>query len=194
MSQNHRPNWTYVVTVVIVYTFMFGAAAISFGHIVDVSHTLGLGIEAWTVPFFIDGIALLGKIGRLSRFTHETQHAGLTLMVGAGVLSLTCNVMAGDNLGQQLYGVLVVAAFVTTEWYAKKLQPAPRTVIEVADEVKAKRHAAAVKGAATRKANRAAAPEGESSAYSSREDRGAQDTGTGIASGRLREVTKENGP
>jgi hypothetical protein len=51
-------------------------------------------------------------------------------MAGAGLLSLTCNVTAGDNLGQQLYGVLVVAGFVTTEWYASKLQAVPPAVVE----------------------------------------------------------------
>ncbi len=150
-------NATYVVTVVIVYAFMLGAAAISFSHIVDVSHTLGLGWEAWTVPFFVDGIAVLGKIGRSGKFAARTQRAGLALMAGAGALSLTCNVMAGDNLGQQLYGGLVVAGFITTEWYAAKLEAAPPATPVVDDAVKAKRSEAARKAAVTRKANKAKA-------------------------------------
>jgi hypothetical protein len=158
MSSKTRTNWTYVTTVVIVYAFMLGAAAISFSHIVDISHTLGLRWEAWTVPFFVDGIAVLGKIGRSRKFAAKTQRAGLYLMTGAGLLSLACNVMAGDNLGQQLFGVLVVAGFVTTEWYAAKLEAAPAPVIVTVDDAtRAKRSAAAVKAAATRKANAAKA-------------------------------------
>jgi hypothetical protein len=68
-------------------------------------------------------------------------------MAGAGLLSLTCNVTAGDNLGQQLYGVLVVAGFVTTEWCASKLQAAPPVVVEPDEALTAKRRAAALKGA-----------------------------------------------
>ena len=155
--QNHRTNWTYVVTVMIVYLFMLGAALISFTHIVDVSHTLGLGWEAYTVPFFIDGFAVLGKIGRSRRFAESTRSAGLKVMASAGLVSLAANVTAGDNLGQQLYGALVVAGFIAAEWYSVKLEAAPPTVDEVDDELRAKRRAAALKGAATRKAKKTAA-------------------------------------
>jgi hypothetical protein len=78
-------------------------------------------------------------------------------MAGAGLLSLTCNVTAGDNLGQQLYGVLVVAGFVTTEWYASKLQAAPPAVVEPDEALTAKRRAAALKGAETKRRSKAAA-------------------------------------
>jgi len=157
MNQNHRTNWTYVVTVMIVYLFMLGAALISFTHIVDVSHTLGLGWEAYTVPFFIDGFAVLGKIGRSRRFAESTRSAGLKVMASAGLVSLAANVTAGDNLGQQLYGALVVAGFIAAEWYSVKLEAAPPSVAEIDDETRAKRRAAALKGAATRKAKTAAA-------------------------------------
>lgn len=148
-------NWTYIVTVAVVHLFMVGAAAISFSHIVDVSTTLGLTWEAWTVPFFIDGLAILGKVGRSDRFAPTTQRAGLGLMAGAGALSLAANVMAGDNLGQQLYGVLVVAGFVTTEWYSAKLKPAPPAQPErkLDPQVAAER---AAKARATREANKLA--------------------------------------
>jgi len=151
-----KHNWTYITSVIVVYLFIVGTAAVSFSHIVDVSRTLGLGWEAWTVPFLVDGIAVLGKVGRSDKFAASTQRAGLALMAGAGVLSLTCNVMAGDNLGQQLYGVLVVAGFVTTEWYAGKLKPAPAvksTGRKLDPQVAAER---AAKARITREANRLA--------------------------------------
>lgn len=121
-----KRNWTYILVAVIVRAFMLGAAAISFSHIVATSHALGLGWEAWTVPGFVDGLAVLGLIGRGPKFAPSTQRAGLRLMAGAGLLSLACNVYAGHNLGQQLYGVLVVAGFIAAEWYSMKLRPAPQ--------------------------------------------------------------------
>jgi hypothetical protein len=52
-------------------------------------------------------------------------------MVGSGLVSLACNVEAGTNIGQRVFGVLVVAGFITAEWYANRLRPtrpaAPRT-------------------------------------------------------------------
>jgi len=99
----------------IVCLFMLCAAIISFTHIVDVSHTLGLGWEAYTAPFFIDGFAVLGKIGRSRRFADSTRSAGLKVMAAAGLVSLAANVTAGDNLGEQLYGVLVVSGFIAAD-------------------------------------------------------------------------------
>lgn len=144
-------NWTYILVAVIVRAFMVGAAAISFMHIVATSRALGLGWEAWTVPGFIDGLAVLGLIGRSDRFAPATQRAGLRLMSGAGLLSLACNVYAGHNLGQRLYGVLVVAGFIAAEWYAMKLRPAPAPEPTVNE----KRSEAARRGAQKAKETRA---------------------------------------
>jgi hypothetical protein len=153
-----KVNWTYCTTVVIVYMFMLGAATISFTHIVDISQTLGLGWEAYTVPFFIDGLAVLGKIGRSKRFAASTRRAGLKVMASAGIVSLAANIAAGNNVGQQIYGALVVAGFIAAEWYSAKLEAAPEPAPTVVDEeTRAKRSAAARKAAATRKANKARA-------------------------------------
>lgn len=144
-----RITVTFVLVATIVRLFMAGAAAVSFSHIIATSHSLGLGWEAWTVPFLIDGLAVLGMIGRSIKFANATQRAGLRLMIGAGLLSLACNVYAGHNLGQRLYGVLIVAGFVVSEWYAAKLRPATTTTPAVDN----KRSEAAKKAAATRKTN-----------------------------------------
>jgi signal transduction histidine kinase len=95
------------------------------------------------VPGFIDGLAMLGLLGRSARFAPSTQRAGLALMTGMGSLSLACNVYAGHNLGQRLYGVLVVTVFVVAEWYAMKLRPAPAPVVTVSE----RRSEAAKRGA-----------------------------------------------
>jgi hypothetical protein len=107
----------------LVYVQWLGAAVLSFTHIVEVGLRFGLSWEAWTAPFLIDAFALLGAVGRGRAFTSTTRRAGLQLMIGAGLVSLTCNVEAGHNIGQRVFGVLVVAGFITAEWYASKLRP-----------------------------------------------------------------------
>jgi len=123
-----RRNWTYVTARVIVYTFLVAAAAGSFTDEVKCSHMLGLHWQAWTVPFLLDGVALMGKLGRSRRFASATQGAGLWLMVFGGLLSLAANVAAGENTGQRVYGALLVVGFLLVEWYAGKLSPAEPTV------------------------------------------------------------------
>lgn len=145
-----KTNRTYLVVTAIVRLYMVGALAISFQHIITSSQMLGLtGWQVWTVPFFIDGFAILGMIGRSSRFAATTQRTGLYLQMVAGTLSLICNIHSGGNLGERLYGALIVAGFVAAEWYAGKLRPAPAAASTVRSE-------AAKKAAATRKANAAA--------------------------------------
>lgn len=114
-------TWKLLATRLVVNMFLVGAGSISFTHIVDVSADLGLGWERWTVPFFVDGLALLGKMGRSLAYKESTRKAGLQLMAGAGTVSLVCNVAAGDNPGRKLYGVLVVGGFIAAEWYSAKL-------------------------------------------------------------------------
>jgi hypothetical protein len=128
------------------------------------------------VPFLVDGLAVLGLIGRSSKFAASTRRAGLVLTLGAGWLSLTCNIMPGHNLGQQLYGVLVVAGFIATETYATKLRPptaAPaeptaeepargcREVPPVRGRPQGRRHPSPPPVAATRRRNAEAAAKSE---------------------------------
>lgn len=152
-------NWTYLAVTAIVRLYMLGALAISFSHIIEAAHSTGLqGWQAFTTPFAIDGFAILGMIGRSHRFAASTQRIGFRLQMGAGALSLICNIYAGHNLGERIYGALIVAGFVTAEWYAAKLAPAAViTAPTAAEQLAAKRSAAAVQAAATRKANKVAA-------------------------------------
>jgi hypothetical protein len=151
---------TYWIVRTVICVFIVATAGFSFLHIVQTSQMLGLTWEAWSVPFLIDGLAILGMLGRSARFAEETRRAGLKLMTGAGLVSLAANIAAGHNAGQRAFGVLIVVGFVISEWYGSKLTPAPATATTapaVDDEAKAKRSARAVKAAATRKANQAAA-------------------------------------
>jgi len=145
----------------LVYTQAVGAGVISFMHIVEVGLRFGLGWQSYVAPFLIDGFAMLGIIGRNAKdgqgrhsFSDRARRAGLGLSIGAGLVSLACNVTAGSNAGQMVFGVVVVAGFITAEWYGSTLETAPAVkAAEVDDATRARRSAAAVKAAATRKAN-----------------------------------------
>lgn len=115
---------SYAAVRTLVYVQWAGAAVLSFAHIVTVGQRFGLGWEAWTAPFLIDGFALLGAVGRGKAFTASSRKAGFRLMVGSGLVSLVCNVEAGSNIGQRVFGVLTVAGFIAAEWYATRLRPA----------------------------------------------------------------------
>lgn len=151
--KNH--NWTYIVVMAIVRgVYMPGALIISFGHIISAGEDLGLtGWQAFTAPFFLDGFAVLGMIGRSHAFLPETRRWALWMQVGAGAASLIANVYAGHNAGERIYGFLIVAGFVVAERFAERAYAAPIA----ADLAKAKRSEAARKGAATKAAKKAAA-------------------------------------
>jgi hypothetical protein len=151
-------NWTYTLVTAIVRLYMLGALAISFSHIITAASLLQLhGWQAYTTPFFIDGFAVLGMIGRSHRFETSTRRSGFRLQMAAGALSFACNIFAGHTIGERLYGALVVVGFVAAEWYGAKLAPAAPAQPTDVEVLAAKRSAAAAKGAATRKANREAA-------------------------------------
>ncbi len=153
-----RPtNWTYLAVAGIVRLYMIGTLAVSFGHIITAAHLLQLdGWQALTVPFAVDGFAVLGMIGRSRRFAASTQRTGLRLQLVAGAASLACNIYAGHTIGQRIYGALIVIAFVVAEWYAGKLRPAATPAPAPTPEqlAHAKRSAAATKAAATRRAHK----------------------------------------
>ena len=121
---NRSTNRTFAVVKCLVYLQAAGAAALSFSHITEVGLRFGLGWEAWVAPFLIDGFALLGTVGRSASFAESTRKTGFRLMIGAGLVSLVCNVEAGSNIGQRVFGCLTVVGFITAEWYASKLKPA----------------------------------------------------------------------
>jgi hypothetical protein len=135
-----KPSKHQVVKSLVLMQYA-GSMVISFMHIVTVGQRYGLTWEAYAAPFLIDGFMILGAIGRSHQFAEATRKTGLRLMVGAGMVSLVCNVMAGTNVGQRVFGVLVVLGALTAEWYAAKLEKAPEpVVVEVlAEPVKPRR-------------------------------------------------------
>lgn len=125
-------NTALIVIRLIVWVFMIGAAAISTRHIVQTAGMLGLGWERFTVPAFVDGIAIVGKTSMLPRFSPAFRRSGFRLLMFGGTLSLAANVAAGANWGQRSFGVLVVAGFMILESHATKADrktaeaPAPK--------------------------------------------------------------------
>lgn len=123
---NTTRDTALTVIRIVVWFFLIGAALISFSHIVHVSQMLGLGWESWTVPAFVDGIAIVGKVSMLPRFSDTFRRSGFRLLMFGGVLSLAANVAAGSNWGERAFGVLVVAGFMILESHATK---ATRTAV-----------------------------------------------------------------
>jgi hypothetical protein len=137
----------------IVKVYFVAALAGSFTHIITAAHKTGLvGWEAWSTPFMIDGLAIIGMVMRTAQFSQATRKLGLRVQAVMGGLSLVANVYAAHNAGGVLYGVALVALFLAAEWLSTQLEPASA---DQARDQAAKRKAAAAKGAATRKANTA---------------------------------------
>lgn len=128
--------------VTLVCTAILGFVLwVSRDHITATAHMIGLhGYQASTLFILIDIVALVGKVLTMSYFAKSTRTMGFRLMVVAGTLSLACNVFAGNNIGERIYGVFIVGLFVGLEQVVTRIKPA-----------------ASVKAAKTRAANAAAA-------------------------------------
>jgi len=136
--------------------YFLAAMTASFTHIITAAHKIGLtGWEAWSTPFMIDGLAVIGLVMRSEGFSKATRRTGFRTQITAGMISLVANVYAAHNLGGIVYGVGVVALFLAAEWLSGRIEGAE--VDEAAAQeaaalaAKEKRSAAAQKAAATRK-------------------------------------------
>jgi hypothetical protein len=138
----------------IVKIYFVGALAGSFAHAITAAHKAGLaGWEAWSVPFMIDGLALIGLVMRGADFSAATRRTGLRVQAVMGLVSMAANVYAAHNLGGAIFGASLVGLWLASEHLAANLEPA---AADAARDQAAKRSAAATKAAATRKANAAA--------------------------------------
>lgn len=143
------------ITKAIVRAYFIGAIAGSFSHLVTAAHKGGLvGWEAWSVPFMIDGIAILGLVMRSEDFSKRTRKIGFRTQCVAGLLSLTGNVFAAHNIGGAIYGVGIVALFLFAEWLSGNMESVK---VDQEAETTARRKAAAAKATATRRRNAAKA-------------------------------------
>jgi len=157
MTSKPPANTKYRVTKVITRAYMVGAVAVSFTHIVHAFGMLGLhGWQAWTTPAFIDGLAVLGVLGRGEEFAPSTRRIGLRFQMGAGLVSLAANVYAGESVGARVLGVIAVVGFIAAEAYADRMRPAPAPVEVAIESTHTRRSEAAKRGAVKAKATRAA--------------------------------------
>lgn len=158
------------IVKLIVKAYFLAAIAVSFSHIIAASHKLALnGWQAWTTPFAIDGIAIIGMVMRTERWSDATNKLGFRVQITAGLLSLAANVFAGNTVGERIYGVVIVGLFIFSEWLSDRLVTRDSEVRATAEakaageaerierEAAAKKAASIAKGQATRKANKAAA-------------------------------------
>lgn len=135
----------------IVKLYFVAAIAGSFTHIIEAAFKIGLtGWEAWSTPFMIDGLAVVGMTMRSGDFSKATRKLGLRVQATMGAFSLIANVYAAHNVGGVIYGVAVVALFLAAEWLAERLESADA---DRARELAERRSAASTKAAATRKRN-----------------------------------------
>lgn len=135
----------------IVKLYFVGALAGSFVHIISAAEKLGLsGWEAWSTPFMIDGLALIGMVMRLNDFSIATRTLGFRVQMVMGALSLVANVYAAKNIGGVIYGVLIVALYIASEGISERMESSQ---VDRDREAKIKRQEAAQKAAATRKRN-----------------------------------------
>lgn len=125
------------VTLVCTAILMF-VLYVSRDHITHTAHTIGLGgYQAETLFILIDIVAIVGKVLTMKYFAKSTRKIGLRLLVTAGTLSLACNVFAGSNLGERLYGAFIVVLFVGLEQVVTRIKPAPAVTAAKTREAKA---------------------------------------------------------
>jgi uncharacterized protein DUF2637 len=130
---------------VIVRLYLVAALAASFSHIITSAHKLGLdGWEAWSAPFIIDGIAIMGMVMRGNEFSARTRKIGFRVQLGMGLASLAANVYAADSIGGIIFGVAVVAVFVLAEWLSDNMESAQAEQARLAAIEAAERKAAGV--------------------------------------------------
>lgn len=116
-------TWPIVVASIVGWIVLVYTMVMSSSHIIETSFKIGLtGWAAYTSPILIDAVAVVGKLGRLERFTDATRRSSLRLLLFGGAMSLTANVYAGENLGQRIHGVLVVVVMLWIESHITKLK------------------------------------------------------------------------
>lgn len=155
---NGTRNYRYLATLTIVRIYWLGALYFSFGDIRHTFGSLGLtGTRQALSPLLIDGIAILGLIGRSRYFAASTRTIGLRVQVVASVISLVCNVGAGHNAGERIFGAGIVAGYVFAEWYGEHMKPAEVDTDAAAQAAQAAIDQAAANAATAQQAAQAAA-------------------------------------
>lgn len=117
----------------IVKTYFIAALAFSFTHFIDAAHKVGLnGWGAGSMPFAVDGLAVVGMVMRSKEFDDTTNKIGLWMQMVCGSLSLGVNIYAGNTLGESIQGATWVMMYVLLESVAGKIKSRRDTDAEAA--------------------------------------------------------------
>lgn len=146
-------NRTYLAAKTFAYAYLLFTLCLSFSH--QIALFAGLGSHTpWVAPILTDTMMVYGKMLRSPRLSAGTRRTGLILQLAGSALSLAGNILAGDNTGDRIIGVLTIVMMLVFEVAADHTKPAERDTVAA----KAAKTAAAVaKAQATRAAKKAAA-------------------------------------
>jgi len=123
---------TFVKAIVKLY--FITALGFSFDHFIHAAEKVGLhGIGAVSMPFAIDGLAVVGMVLRSKDFDNTTNKIGLWLQMICGTLSLAVNIYAGNTIGESIQGAVWVVLYVTLESVSGKIKS--RKAVEDADAI-----------------------------------------------------------
>jgi hypothetical protein len=132
----------YYATLTITRLYFLGALAASY---VEIRHGFErLGTTNWKAqmaPITIDLFAVLGAIARSKAFTDRTRRIGFRVQAVASSVSFIANVAFGESWGDRIFGALIVAGYVFSEWFADNMEkrttdePAAPAVVEVVKEI-----------------------------------------------------------
>jgi len=107
----------------IVKLYFVTALSFSFTHFIHAAEKVGLhGLGAWSMPFAVDGLAVVGMVMRSKDFDDNTNKIGLWLQMVCGSLSLAVNIFAGNTVGESIQGATWVALYVLMESVAGKIK------------------------------------------------------------------------
>lgn len=156
-------NWPYLTVKSIAYAMFTGGLIYSVSHIFGLFHdTLHASVfGAILVSAGIDGSQLIGRVIRGESFSKSTRRTGWWLQGFGAVASVIANILAGQSLGDQIAGPMIVVFYVGFEMLAESIRPTAddgkAAAEQAAQALAAKRSAAAAKGVATKATNKAKA-------------------------------------
>lgn len=121
--------------IVSAIAFACYALFISREHITFCGYAIHLKpMEAETLFIFVDFLAMFGKMLQSKRLSAKTNRIGTKWMIGAGSISLVCNIMAGilqGNYGEAIYGAAIVGLIVALEYTIMNIKAKRTATIKV---------------------------------------------------------------
>jgi hypothetical protein len=147
-------NPTYAAAKTFAYSYLGFTLYLSFTHQIELFAHMG-SHSPWVAPILCDTLMVFGKMLRNpKKISAGGRRAGGFLQYFGAALSLTANILAGDNAGDRIIGAMVISLMLIIEAVADHIKPIEK---DTAVAKKAKTAAAVAKAQATRAANQAKA-------------------------------------